>query len=439
MTYRQAVDFLGEARRFGMKQGLDTMRALAHALGQPQEKLRFIHLAGTNGKGSTAAFCESGLRAAGHRVGLFTSPHLVTTRERLQINRQLISREDFGEGMEAVRTAMEATSTDSPATFFEIMAALALWYFAREKVDWVVWETGLGGRLDATNIVTPRVCVITGIALDHQQYLGNSLAEIADEKAGIIKPGVPVISAAENPEAAAVIAGRAREVGCDLVLIPADLKIQDLGLREGRQFSLIGGDEFELGLMGGHQVRNAACAIAALCQVEKLSRAQLVTGLREAKWPGRFEVVSRRPPLVVDGAHNVEGAMALVSTWRSWLTSIGLEGANCGTRLIFASVDDKPTREIAEVLAPLAREVWLVRLASERSKDPAVLAGFFPGMSPGIYQSTAAMWRELMTVQDKMPTLVAGSLFLAGEVLAQRQGNLEDSELNERLGTALIR
>ncbi len=190
MTYPDALSYLGQARRFGMKLGLEPMRELARALGNPQESLRFIHLAGTNGKGSTAAFCESCLRAAGFRVGLYTSPHLVSVRERIQIDREPISEADFAEGMDVVRRAV-TEQKDHEATFFELMTALALWYFAREKVDWVVWETGLGGRLDATNIVQPEVCIITNIGLDHQQYLGESLREIAAEKAGIIKPGVP--------------------------------------------------------------------------------------------------------------------------------------------------------------------------------------------------------------------------------------------------------
>src|SRR5271155_3277631 len=204
MTYPDALSYLGQTRRFGMKLGLEPMRELARALGDPQESLRFIHLAGTNGKGSTAAFCESCLGASGNRVGLYTSPHLVSVRERIEIDRRLISEADFALGMETVRRAIEGMENPS-ATFFEITTALALWYFAREKVDWVVWETGLGGRLDATNIVQPEACIITNIGLDHQQYLGESLRDIAAEKAGIIKPGVPVISAVEIGEAADVI------------------------------------------------------------------------------------------------------------------------------------------------------------------------------------------------------------------------------------------
>src|SRR5277367_4695727 len=173
MTYLEALSFFGRSRMFGMNPGLDRMWRLAHRLGDPQTNLRFIHLAGTNGKGSTAAFCESCLRASGQRVGLYTSPHLVSVRERIQIDRQLISEADFALGMEIVRSAIESME-DPSATFFEITTALALWYFAREKVDWAVWETGLGGRLDATNIVRPEVCIITNIGLDHQQYLGPS-------------------------------------------------------------------------------------------------------------------------------------------------------------------------------------------------------------------------------------------------------------------------
>ena len=234
MTYPEAISYLGQTRRFGMKLGLDTMRGLARALGDPQEKLRFIHLAGTNGKGSTAAFCESCLRAAGFRVGLYTSPHLVSVRERIQIDRTSISEADFAEGMSVVQRAVEQ-HPDLEVTFFELTTALALWYFGREKVDWVVWETGLGGRLDATNIVTPEVCIITNIGLDHQQYLGQTLAEIAAEKAGIIKPGVPVVSAVESAEAREILEARAKEAGSSMTLVSRDMKVEVLGLRGALQ------------------------------------------------------------------------------------------------------------------------------------------------------------------------------------------------------------
>src|SRR5271170_1782734 len=243
MNYPDALSYLGQTRRFGMKLGLESMRELARALGDPQESLRFIHLAGTNGKGSTAAFCESCLRASGYCVGLYTSPHLVSVRERIQIDRRPISEADFAEGMTVVRRAV-VEHKDHEATFFEMMTALALWYFAREKVDWVVWATGLGGRLDATNIVRPEVCIITNIGLDHQQYLGNTLREIAAEKAAIIKPGVPVVSAVEPGEAAEVIVGRAGAVGSALTLIERDVEVEDLGLRGNKHRARIDGREW---------------------------------------------------------------------------------------------------------------------------------------------------------------------------------------------------
>jgi dihydrofolate synthase/folylpolyglutamate synthase len=221
MTYPEAISFLGEARRFGVKLGLEPIHRLAGALGDPQQHLRFIHIAGTNGKGSTAAFCESCLRASGRRTGLYTSPHLVSVRERIQIDRCPIPEADFAAGMEIVRRAIDGMN-DYSATFFEIMTALALWYFAREKVEWVVWETGLGGRLDATNIVRAEVCIITNIGLDHQQYLGNALGEIAAEKAAIIKLGTPVVSAVDPGEACEVMVRRAKAEACALTLVQRD-------------------------------------------------------------------------------------------------------------------------------------------------------------------------------------------------------------------------
>jgi dihydrofolate synthase/folylpolyglutamate synthase len=231
MTYSDALSYLGQTRSFGMKLGLGPMVDLARVLGNPQESLRFIHLAGTNGKGSTGAFCESCLRASGFRVGFYTSPHLVSVRERIQIDRRPISEADFAEGMAVVRWAVEEIGNHE-CTFFELMTALALWYFGREKVDWVAWETGLGGRLDATNIVQPEVCIITNIGLDHQQYLGETLRDIATEKAGIIKYQVPVISAVENGDACEVIRNRAQTESCMLTLVNRDMEVKDLFARK---------------------------------------------------------------------------------------------------------------------------------------------------------------------------------------------------------------
>jgi len=434
MTYLEALSTLGEARRFGMKLGLEPMRDLARALGDPQSRLRFIHLAGTNGKGSTAAFCESCLRAAGHRVGLYTSPHLVSVRERIQVDRNPISEAAFAEGFEAVRRAV-ATIKDHEGTFFELMTALALWYFGREKVDWVVWETGLGGRLDATNIVEPEICIITNIGLDHQQYLGESLREIAAEKAGIIKAGVPVISAVDVGDAAEVIRERARAESCPLILVQRDMEVKDLGLRGTKQMARIDGREFALGLIGPHQVDNAACAVEAMRRI-KVSDDAIVRGLESTVWPGRFEIFSEDPLIVLDGAHNPAGTKKLVETWRTFLAArYGWSRHETDSRahLIFASAADKDITEMAELLRPLTRQVSLVRLAHERGADPALLAPAFAGLPCALYNSVTEMWRNLATADPQEPVLVTGSLFLVGEMLARRQGDTGEYRLNERL------
>jgi dihydrofolate synthase/folylpolyglutamate synthase len=434
MTYSEALSYLGQTRRFGMKLGLEPMRELASALCDPQKRLRFIHLAGTNGKGSTAAFCEACLRAAGFRVGLYTSPHLVSVRERMQIDREPISETDFAEGLAIVRRAVDGLH-DQETTFFELMTALALWYFAREKVDWVVWETGLGGRLDATNIVDPEVCIITNIELEHQQYLGESRAGIAAEKAGIIKPGVPVISAVGRGDAADVIQECARAGRCALTLVSRDMGVRDLGLRNGRQLARVDGREFEIGLMGPHQISNAACALGAMRQL-KISESAIHRGLEAAVWPGRFEILSEKPLVVLDGAHNPAGTRMLVETWRAFLaaregwSARDIEGR---ARLVFASAADKDISEMAQLLRPLAREVSLVRLANERGAEPSLLARSFAGLPCAVYESVSDVWRNCAGADPEALILITGSLFLVGEMLARREGNAEEYRLNERL------
>jgi dihydrofolate synthase/folylpolyglutamate synthase len=454
MTYPDALSYLGQTRRFGMKLGLESMRELALGLRNPQDRLRFIHIAGTNGKGSTAAFCESILRAAGYRVGLYTSPHLVSVRERIQINRAPIPEADFAEGMTVVGNAV-AKNLEQEPTFFEITTALALWYFEREKVDWVVWETGLGGRLDATNIVTPEVCIITNIGLEHQQYLGESLAEIAAEKAGIMKPRVPVVSAVGNTEAAIVIRKSAKELCSPLTMVIDELKPKDCGFDGMTQMAGIGCRLQELGMIGRHQVLNAACAVAAIDILRERAGDEELRdklwgpdnlwddwysdpvnrGLKFASWPGRFEILSEKPLIVLDGAHNSAGMKMLVETWRTFLAArFGwnekeIEGR---ARIVFASVIDKDISEMAAQLRPLAKEVSLVRLANERGAEPTTLTASFTGINCTCYESVSDVWQSMMTDAESI-ILVTGSLFLVGEMLARRQGNTEEYRLNERL------
>lgn len=440
MTYPESLVYLGTARRFGLKLGLEPMRRLASELGAPEKNLRFIHIAGTNGKGSTAAFCESVLRAAGCRVGLYTSPHLITICERIQIDRIPIAEADFAEGMGWVRQAAERAGLEP--TFFELVTGLALWHFARENVDWVIWETGLGGRLDATNIVEPRLTVITSIDYDHQRYLGNRLVEIAGEKAGILKPGVPLVCANNSPEVMEVIIARAATLGVPMTRVD---EARDLGFRNGGQQAGISGHTFMLGLMGSHQVLNAAVAVGVVRQLHAQGdlapltpseiEAALEKGLAETRWSGRFEIISEHPFIVVDGAHNRAGTESLVQTWRAALArrlGITLEKTDHRAHLIFAAVSDKDITDTARLLSPLAARVSVVRLANERSAEPAILAEKFSGLPCQVFESVAELWLTLQK-DPSMPVLIAGSLFLAGEVLALGRNAADEFRLNERL------
>ncbi len=434
MTYPEALAFLGRSRFFGMKPGLERMRRIAGRLGDPQKKLRFLHLAGTNGKGSTAAFAESCLRAHGLRVGLYTSPHLIGVRERVQIDRAPISENDFALGLTAVQGAL--SEEDGEATFFELTTALALWAFTRAGVDWVVWETGLGGRLDATNIVDPEICIITRIGLDHQRYLGETIREIAGEKAGIIKPRRPVVAAPQEADAARVLKETAARLDSSLNF--AD-EFSDAGFDGANQLARINGRDYRLGLLGAHQSENAACAVAAVrAVIAKPDEQALVRGLETTSWPARFQILSDEPLIVLDGGHNPDGARMLAATWRRVLAArlqIKESATDGRAHLVFGCVGDKAVAEIAETLRPLAARVSLVRLASERSADPEQLRAFFSGLPCEIYSCVAEFHDHFLKEAAKLPMLITGSLLLAGEVLAHRSGRADEYQLNERLET----
>ena len=275
MTYAEAIQFLYGLRLFGAKFGLENTRRLAALAGDPQEKLRFIHVAGTNGKGSTCAMLESIYRAAGLRVGLFTSPHLVSFRERIQVNRQLISESEVVRLVTQIQPLLKRFPADHHPTFFEVITVMALKFFAEQGCDLVIWETGLGGRLDATNIVLPLASVITNIAFDHEQWLGDTLEKIAAEKAGIIKPGVPVVTATDAPEALRVIEQTAREQGVVLTRVGPD---------HASRLT------HHASLLGAHQKINAALALATveiLRPIIPVSEEQIRAGLAgcELAWP----------------------------------------------------------------------------------------------------------------------------------------------------------
>jgi dihydrofolate synthase/folylpolyglutamate synthase len=397
MTYPEAIQFLYSLQMFGANFGLETTFKLAARVGDPQQKLRFIHVAGTNGKGSTCAMLEGIYRAAGLRTGLFTSPHLVSFRERIQVNRQLIPEADIIRLVGELRAA----TGDLETTLFEFATVMALKYFAEQKCDVVIWETGLGGRLDATNIVTPLASVITNIAFDHQQWLGDTLEKIAAEKAGIIKPGIPVLTATENAPALAVIKSTARERNSPCVSLGQEV---------------IAHFPYPTALPGAHQKINAALAVATVNLLRShiaVNEAQIREGLAGVQWLGRLQLIQtpdgRR--ILLDGAHNLAGAEAL---------QMALRGDFAGSTpvLIFGALADKQWMDICRTLAPLAKKIFTVPVASPRTADAGELAAVFSSANSGaIVEAKASLSAALEANHDEPFILITGSLYLVGEAL----------------------
>jgi dihydrofolate synthase/folylpolyglutamate synthase len=394
VNYRDTLAWLFGTQTFGIKLGLENTRRLLAACGQPQEKLRFLHVAGTNGKGSTCAMMDSILRAADHRTALYTSPHLVDFRERIQVDGQMIPESSVAEGLTLLRDASEGW--EQAPTFFELATVLAAWWFARQEAEFVVWETGMGGRLDATNAVTPLVSVIMPVGLDHQAWLGETIALIAAEKAGIIKPGIPVVSAPQAGEVRAVLEAKAVEVGAQVGFVGVPWEAGPVGLA------------------GAHQRWNAAVAIAALrvAGVE-VGEEAIRSGLARVKWPGRFQRAGAA--LVVDGAHNPSATEVLVATWREVFGKVK-------ARLVFGVLSDKDASALLHVLRAIADEVWLVPVAGARGASvdelrPAAEAAGFTVVHTSTIEEVLAG-----EPSDRAPVLVTGSLFLAGEVLALLEG-----------------
>jgi dihydrofolate synthase / folylpolyglutamate synthase len=410
MTYSEAIQFLYSLQIFGANFGLENTRKLAALAGDPQEKLRFIHVAGTNGKGSTCAMLESIYRVAGLRVGLFTSPHLVSFRERIQVNRQLIPENELIRLVEAIQPLLKEFPADNHLTLFEVVTVMALKFFAEQKCDLVIWETGLGGRLDATNIVTPLASVITNIAFDHQQWLGDTLEKIAAEKAGIIKPGIPTVTATDEKSALAVIEKIVRDRNAPLAKVNSEFRIQNS----------------ELSLLGAHQKTNAALALATVKVLQKqipVSEKQIQTGLQNVNWPGRLQLIqnSGGQKILLDGAHNADSAKVLRAALEKYFSGEKLV-------FIFGALADKQWSEICKTLASLASKVFTVPVASARTADAQELAAAFLSANPAAEIFACASLNEALEksrsrgrsphrTQDLI--VITGSLYLVGEALEQ--------------------
>lgn len=395
MNYEEAVSWLYGSQLHGIKLGLENTRRLVAALGikvSGQEAPKFLHVAGTNGKGSVCAFLDACCRAAGLRTGLFTSPHLVTFRERLRFNGEMIGEGEVADGLTEIRSLTDGW--DHAATFFEIATALALAWFQRKGAEVVALETGMGGRLDATNVVTPAVTVLTPIDLDHQQWLGETLAAIAAEKAGIIKPGVPVVSAPQAEEVRAVFGRIAAERGVTVKYVadpPENLKI---------------------GLAGSHQRWNAALAVEALALAGlNLPESAIAKGLSHVEWPGRFQQI--HPRFVLDGAHNPAAAQRLAATWKE------VHGEKRAT-LILGILRDKDARGICEALLPIAGRILAVPVQNPRTATSQEICKAVGAVAPRqeciAVRDLPAAIRMAMSMERR--TLITGSLFLVGEALA---------------------
>ena len=405
--YADALAWLYRLQRFGIKLGLENVHRLLAELRIDLANARVVHVAGTNGKGSVCAMIESICRTAGYRTGLFTSPHLVSFRERIQVDGQMVSTSNVAAGLASIRRLVE--DWDPHPTFFEVTTALALKIFAGAAVEVLILETGLGGRLDATNAVKSNVAVITPIDLDHQKWLGNSIEEISTEKAGIIKPRVPVISAPQKKEVEDLLRRRAKE--CDSQI----------------EFVTEPDTAHSLGLLGEYQRQNAALAIAALRKLDRNIRSSLdarkidigeeaiARGLATVQWPARFQKWDDRT--IVDGAHNPAAAAILAETWRQHF-------GNQRATLILAILSDKDLPGICEALAPISDHIFLPKIRSERAAEPNDIAGCLSKITPLVPYSIASSIADALerAHQRPSPILITGSLHFAGEVLAFLRG-----------------
>ena len=404
MTYPEAIQFLYGLRWFGTKLGLEQTERLAELAGNPHRRLRFIHVAGTNGKGSTCAMLEGVYRAAGLKVGLFTSPHLVAFSERIQVDRRLIPEQDVVRLVGQTQPLLQQFGPEEHPTFFEVVTVMALRYFAEQGCDLVVWETGLGGRLDATNIVTPLASVITNIQYDHQKWLGATLTSIATEKAGIIKPGVPALTAAEELEALEVIRERAKALGSPLTIVNRKQASEPF-LANAR-----------LPLLGEHQRLNAALAMATVRQLRPVipvTDAQMKHGLETVQWAGRLQVCTgpTGQKVVLDGAHNIAGVRTLVSALQQYFP-----GRNF--TLILGILEDKDWSEMCRILAPLGGRILLVPVHSDRTAQPHGLATICARANPTaeVLEFPSLQGALQNTRQDPL-VVIAGSLYLVGEAM----------------------
>jgi dihydrofolate synthase / folylpolyglutamate synthase len=415
--YSKSLDYLFGLQKFGMIFGLTQITRILEVLGNPQEEIQSIHIGGTNGKGSTAVMMASILQKEGYRVGIYTSPHLIHFTERIRVNGAEIEEEEVAALTGWMKEKVDASGMTAPFTFFDFTTAMALLYFSRKRVDLAILEVGLGGRLDSTNVVDPLFSIITNVTRDHEEVLGNSLLKIATEKAGIIKPGRPLVTAAAQPRVLQLFSSLCREKDAPFYRVGKDFRYEPIGDRnfhyEGLHRKLW---SVHLSLYGDHQFVNATTALGAMEVLDSsgfpVSTEAMMEGLRDVQWPGRLELVSSSPRVLLDGAHNPAGAMVLRESLKNGFQFDRLI-------LLIGIMKDKDIPSILQTLAPLADHLILSRPHTERASSPARLLevlGADGGKKAEIMEDLSQAIEKGLSMTRKEDLLcITGSLYTVGE------------------------
>jgi len=418
-AYRKSLDYLYHLEKFGMIFGLTQVERILNAVGNPHKEIQAIHVGGTNGKGSTAAMMGSILQREGYRVGLYTSPHLIRFTERIKVNGKEIEEDEVAALTRWMKKEIESAGIVPPFTFFDFTTAMALHYFNQKLVDLAILEVGLGGRLDSTNVVDPLISVVTNVAKDHEEYLGNTILKIAKEKAGIIKKRRPFITAASQPRVLRLFSKICQEKRSPYFRVGKEFRYVRTGDGdfdyEGLNRKLWG---VHLNLKGSHQVINATAALGAMEVLENLgyrvSTEALVDGLREVEWPGRLEMVSASPRVILDGAHNPAGALALKE-------SLKKEFQYQHLILLVGIMKDKNSRSMLHLLAPLADHIILTKPHTDRATPPPLLKKTlgWNGKNAEVEEDLKkAIDRGLSLTREEDLLCITGSLYTVGEARA---------------------
>ncbi len=439
-AYAKALHFLAERTKFGINLGLQRVEKLLALLGNPhrQGAPKYIHVGGTNGKGSVSIMLAEILQACGYKTGLFTSPHLHSYRERFRLNGQPLSKAELVHQLAIIQPLLDqmAAAGEEAPTEFEISTALALHYFTEQQADWAVIEVGMGGEIDSTNVIQPELAVITNVAMDHMAYLGETVAEIAAVKAGIIKPGVPTLTAAQNQAALAVLQKRAavkdtslEQLGRDFAYLPRKVAEsgqifdwQKLAVNNSDENNLVYAD-LSIQLLGEHQLANASLAVAAAAKLD-LPEAAVRQGLAAARWPGRLEIVNRQPLTVLDGAHNVAGMQALSGALQQYWPGRPIVA-------VLGMLADKERAEALRLLLPLVSRAVITKVPSPRAGDWQALAEICQEFAvpcqlvESVPQAVAAGRQILQSDElngEEPLFLVTGSLYMLAEARAYLLG-----------------